>query len=367
VDQERFDRLTVTLAHGATRRTLLQLLSGALVSAGLLAAPHADGKGKGKHKGKGKGKSPKANVAKRRRATAKDRRKQTKAAACPLCKRLNSQGRCVVDHRVNGQCCTRAGGQRGQCLNGTCWPGTCSGPICNDQTCPDGCCDAQGSCHIDDDSACGTGGGSCTSCTALGTTCGGGGIPGQCGGSTCTPRTCAAGNCGPLADGCGGLVQCGPCPTGQVCGGGTPSVCGSGTCTPRTCAAQGIQCGPAANGCGGTLDCGTCTAPQTCGGGGTPSVCGGSCTPGTPCGDPNANFICLDNGSCGAITCPAGVCPGGCFCAGPATAPRCYENQAATACATAPRCAPTTPPCPPGFACLACPDGTPRCILLCTG
>jgi hypothetical protein len=46
-------------------------------------------------------------------------------------------------------------------------------------------------------------------------------------------------------------------------------------CTPTTCAAQNIQCGPAADGCGCMLDCGTCTAPQTCGGGGTPGVCGG--------------------------------------------------------------------------------------------
>jgi uncharacterized repeat protein (TIGR01451 family) len=317
VDQKQFDRLTVAVANGAQRRTLLRVVSGVLISAGLRAAPEVEGKGKGKHKAKGKGKTSPAKRRQRDKRKKRDKRDTATVEACPLCKRRNAQGRCVPDRRVDGKCCAN-----GTCLNGFCFPGPCSGPICTDQTCPTGCCDAQGSCHIDDDSACGTGGGSCTSCTALGTTCGGGGIPGQCGGctapqcpagancgtilnpcdgtpvscggpcppgqvcgagvspnvcgGTCTPRTCAAGNCGPLADGCGGLVQCGSCSPGQVCGGGgTPSVCGVGTCTPRSCAAQAIQCGPAGDGCGGTLNCGTCTAPQTCGGGGIPNVCGG--------------------------------------------------------------------------------------------
>jgi hypothetical protein len=45
-------------------------------------------------------------------------------------------------------------------------------------------------------------------------------------------------------------------------------------CTPTTCAAQQIACGPLSDGCGGMLECGTCAAPQTCGGGGQPGVCG---------------------------------------------------------------------------------------------
>jgi hypothetical protein len=49
-----------------------------------------------------------------------------------------------------------------------------------------------------------------------------------------------------------------------------------GTCCSSltTCAAEGANCGMIADGCGGTLDCGTCTLPKTCGGGGTPNVCG---------------------------------------------------------------------------------------------
>ncbi len=99
---------------------------------------------------------------------------------------------------------------------------------------------------------------------------------------TCTPRTCAQQNigCGPAGDGCGGLLQCGTCTPPQTCGGGgVPGQCGyvdSGICTPQTCQQQGIQCGPAGDGCGGLLQCGTCAPPQTCGGGGTPGVCGGN-------------------------------------------------------------------------------------------
>jgi hypothetical protein len=154
-------------------------------------------------------------------------------------------------------------------------------------------------------------------------TCGGGGVPNQCGAPSCTKTTCAAqgANCGLIGDGCGGSLDCGPngpCPNGTSCGGaGVPNQCGSGNCAPTTCAAQGAQCGPLGNGCGllldcgtcppnqsclgnkcvpnnctpgtcpvnacgpiadgcgGLIDCGTCTAPQTCGGGGTPSQCGG--------------------------------------------------------------------------------------------
>ena len=95
---------------------------------------------------------------------------------------------------------------------------------------------------------------------------------------TCVPTTCAAAglSCGPAADGCGGLLDCGKCTPPDTCGGsGTPGKCGHASCTKSTCAAQGIECGAAGDGCGGLLDCGKCTPPATCGGGGTPYKCGG--------------------------------------------------------------------------------------------
>ncbi len=91
-------------------------------------------------------------------------------------------------------------------------------------------------------------------------------------GKVCTPATkCPAGeNCGYAPDGCGGLIACGVCPTGEACGVGMPPVpnhCGKGTqsCTPITCAAQKLECGPAADGCGAKIDsCGMCAAGELC-------------------------------------------------------------------------------------------------------
>ena len=91
-------------------------------------------------------------------------------------------------------------------------------------------------------------------------------------GKACVPLTqCpVAENCGYAPDGCGGLISCGVCPTGQSCGVGNPPVpnqCGKGmqTCTPKTCAAQNLECGPAADGCGAKIEsCGQCAAGQLC-------------------------------------------------------------------------------------------------------
>ena len=92
--------------------------------------------------------------------------------------------------------------------------------------------------------------------------------------AACVPAVCMTGNCGSMGNGCGGTLNCGACPSGQVC---TNNTCNL-PCTPTTCAAQGKNCGSIPDGCGGTLSCGTCTAPQTCGGGGTPNVCGSPST-----------------------------------------------------------------------------------------
>ncbi len=109
-------------------------------------------------------------------------------------------------------------------------------------------------------------------------TCGGNGVPGQCGHTmSCMPRTCAQQNieCGPAGDGCGNLLQCGDCPPGQTCGGGgTPGRCGNRPCTPRTCAQANANCGQIGDGCGATLSCGMCVSPDTCGGGGVANRCG---------------------------------------------------------------------------------------------
>jgi hypothetical protein len=99
--------------------------------------------------------------------------------------------------------------------------------------------------------------------------------------SNCTPLTCedVGANCGPIGDGCNGVVECGECTAPETCGGGgEPSRCGyeMPECTPLTCEGQGANCGRVTDGCGGlTPECGTCTPPAICGGGGVASQCGG--------------------------------------------------------------------------------------------
>jgi hypothetical protein len=214
------------------------------------------------------------------------------------------------------------GGTPGQCGfpdSGSCSPQTCAEQKIDCGPAGDGC---------GNEIQCGP----CTSPQ----TCGGGGVPGQCGfpdGGACQPETCSQQKitCGPAGDGCGNELQCGTCTPPQTCGGGGVSgQCGApdaGSCTPRSCAQQNIGCGPAGDGCGNELQCGTCTPPQTCGGGGVPGQCGvldsGSCAPQTcqsqgiqcgPAGDGCGNLI-----QCGTCTSPqtcggggvAGQCGGG--------------------------------------------------------
>ncbi len=127
--------------------------------------------------------------------------------------------------------------------------------------------------------------GVCTSTCAL-VTCGGGGQPNVCGAPPGTPMTCAQAGytCGPAPDGCCGTIDCGTCPAGQQCGGfcgDAPGVCmpaGGGACCTQTCAEQGRECGMAGDGCGNVLDCGPCPAGLTCGYPG-PGQCGTPCAP----------------------------------------------------------------------------------------
>jgi hypothetical protein len=176
----------------------------------------------------------------------------------------------------DGQCCTNGqtcggGGVPNQC-GGGCKPLTCQQLNLNCGPAGDGCGGIIASC-------CPNG---AATCCVNGQTCGGGGLPGQCGqppdgGVMCTPLTCQQQglSCGKAGDGCGNLIDCGPCPPGQTCGGGgTPGKCGAPNCTPRTCASINANCGIIGDGCGGTVDCGSCTSPETCGGGGQANVCG---------------------------------------------------------------------------------------------
>jgi len=187
-----------------------------------------------------------------------------------------------------------------------------------------------GTCGPQSDGCGGTTKESCGECVAP-EICGGGG-PSKCGvaDTGCKPKTCAelGANCGPQGDGCGGTItSCGTCTAPETCGGGgTPSVCGkppTPTCTPKTCTEMGLNCGPAADGCGTLANCGTCTT-GTCGGGGVPNVCGSSTSPCVKktCADWGANCGQVSDG-CGGLTASCGTCSGGNICGGGGTASVC--------------------------------------------
>ncbi len=126
---------------------------------------------------------------------------------------------------------------------------------------------------------------------------------------TCRPTSCAAQgkNCGMLADGCGGVQNCGGCSGINSCGGaGVANVCGN-TCRPTSCAAQGKNCGVISDGCGGALNCGdSCRPGTTCGGAGVANVCGTTCRPSRTCLDVLADCGTIDDGCGNPLDC--GVC-----------------------------------------------------------
>ncbi len=195
----------------------------------------------------------------------------------------------------------------------------------------------------------------CGTCTAP-QTCGGGGTPSICGAPACTAKTCMdlGAKCGPQGDGCGGLLDCGTCPAGESCGGGgVPNECGKGAladggvCKPKTCAELGgLNCGPVNDGCGTLINCGTCTAPAICGGGGLANVCGGGgvgCVKKT-CADVGANCGPVADG-CGGLTASCGTCTAPAICGGGGTPSVCGGSA---------------PPACTGLACdfPVCPAGT---------
>lgn len=89
----------------------------------------------------------------------------------------------------------------------------------------------------------------------------------------CEPVTCEerGKDCGPMADGCGEVIECGECDDGAICGLLERNVCTAvdeeTLCVPLTKnqACRGIECGSEGDGCGGTYDCGECPEGEECG------------------------------------------------------------------------------------------------------
>ncbi len=140
----------------------------------------------------------------------------------------------------------------------------------------------------------------------------------------CVPTTCAAkgATCGPIGDTCGNILECGTCPSGEVCTNGT---CGNGGCVPKTCAAQSFACGSQGDGCGNAISCGTCPSGESC----TNGVCGsGGCTA-QSCAQQSTACGSIGDG-CGNIQ-NCGVCPSGEVCTnGACVTPACTPKTCAS-------------------------------------
>ncbi len=162
-----------------------------------------------------------------------------------------------------------------------------------------------------------------------GESCGGGGVPNECGAPPCTPISMATAcptvgghpSCGSVGNGCGELIACGNCPGTEVCGLNVPNLCANlPVCQPIAVAtACAGKCGTVPDGCGGTYTCSganggvTCTLPAFCGAN-VPNTCGTppvTCTPQT-CASLGHTCGLAGDGCGGALNCwPNGTsaCP----------------------------------------------------------
>jgi hypothetical protein len=83
-----------------------------------------------------------------------------------------------------------------------------------------------------------------------------------CPSSACTPHACSSGLCDTQSDGCGGVITCGGCASGQTCE--------YGICTANTpCVTEASACantcgGVKSNGCGGSYNCPSLTGTACC-------------------------------------------------------------------------------------------------------
>ena len=98
-------------------------------------------------------------------------------------------------------------------------------------------------------------------------------LPQADGGTTggCTPATCAelSAECGPMPDGCGGVLECGSCGDGEYCGIIEHNRCTNPDtlCVPidKEVACAGKACGKESDGCQGVYECGSCEDGEVCG------------------------------------------------------------------------------------------------------
>ncbi len=170
----------------------------------------------------------------------------------------------------------------------------------------------------------------------------------------CKPTTCKeqGKNCGSIADGCGSLLECGKCDSGELCGIVSTNVCTNleSLCQPlsKAEACAGKECGAEGDGCGGTYECGSCGVGEACGLQApfqcspvlvdSPDDCPGKIE---TCAQVGAECGIIGNGCGGTIDCTAetGGCASGTYCGlgGPQQCgtdfPDCTPLSPAAACA----------------------------------
>ena len=146
--------------------------------------------------------------------------------------------------------------------------GVCSGGTCTTVSCPGSpACSGNGTCNQST--------GSCT--------CAPGFTGSDCSQTQALCNTPPSSCFNPIGAPINGQCVYSPRPAGTACPGGTCN--GTGTCvvscTATSCAAQGANCGIIGDGCGGVLNCGSCPSGQSCGASGIPNVCGAACSAST--------------------------------------------------------------------------------------
>lgn len=274
MDGERFDELVKRWGAGSSRRGLLKTIMGAGIGGALAAAGVGD-----------------AAAARRCRSLGNvcSRNGDCCSAACApasttgrrLCACGDGLKPCNGGCISSDACCTNAdcAALAGPCVQGVCDRSTSAcvaQPLAVGHACDDGnpctvnaACDRQRHCSgtpkscppgdACNDERCDPSTGQCvTQMKTNGTACTLDGVDSCVTPSSCQAGICTAGSpvcqgkCGTITDACGRAIDCGGCPTGQVCGGGAANICGA--CV-ADCAGK---CGGVSDGCGGSCvsDCG---------------------------------------------------------------------------------------------------------------
>lgn len=128
-------------------------------------------------------------------------------------------------------------------------------------------------------------------------------VPGASGAGAGDCKTrCEPDECGPIADGCGDIINCGGCDAPETCGGGgEPSRCGgSSACEPKTCEDLEATCGMQADGCGDTINC-WADGAEECAEDGAECIDGECAVPPTSC-EPLTCDDYDDDNLCGEVT-----------------------------------------------------------------